>query len=92
MFLPTTVSFTCTSFLKNTERDLADISSLDSVIEDGGEPSSTGSSTTASETATATGETTSATSSETPEQANSANQSHVGYWVFSCAVMVFMIL
>ena len=92
MFLPTTVSFTCTSFLKSTERDLADISSLDAVIEDGGEPSGTGSSTTASEIATATGETTSTTGSETPEQANSASQSHVGYWAFSCVVMVFMLL
>ena len=92
MFLPTMVSFTCKSYLPFEARHLADVSSLDSVIEDGGEPDSTGTSTTASETATATGETTSATGSETSEQANSASQSHVGYWASCSVVMAFMLL
>ncbi|CAG7562597.1 unnamed protein product [Fusarium equiseti] len=50
---------------------------LDSVIEDGGKPNSTGTSTTASETATATGETTSPSGSETAEQENSASSRYL---------------
>ncbi|KAH7182376.1 FAS1 domain-containing protein [Fusarium flagelliforme] len=67
---------------------------LDSVIEDGGKPSSTGTSTATTGTATATsneGEATS-TSSGTSEQDNSASQSHVGYWAFSSVVMAFVLL
>lgn len=65
--------------------------SLDSLIEDGGEPDSTGTSTTASETATATGGTTSATGSETPEQANSASP-HIGYWGLTSVIVFFILL
>jgi hypothetical protein len=80
------------SILKNRAGDLANNISLDSVIEDGGKPNSTGTSTTASETATATGETTSPSGSGTAEQENSASQSHLGYWAFSSVVMAFILL
>jgi len=80
-------------FPQNRVKDLANNISLDSVIEDGGKPSSTGTSTATSETATATsdeGEATS-TASGTSEQANSASQSHVGYWAFSSVIMAFIL-